>query len=253
VRGAALLQVRDLVAGYGRATVLDGISLDIEAKAITTVLGPNGAGKSTLLNALMGDVRARAGAVRLGGRAMETLDIEERVAHGMCLVPETRALFASLSIEDNLLLGSWRRRRDSESRDELNNVYSRFPRLRERRRQLAGTLSGGERQMLAIGRALMAKPRLLMLDEPSLGLAPLVVKEIMAIVESLRGEGVSVLLVEQNAKAALKISDYGYVLENGAISLEGRSETLASDARVTATYLGAIPSNRIVDAIIERP
>ncbi|HJV61001.1 MAG TPA: ABC transporter ATP-binding protein [Albitalea sp.] len=235
-----LLDVRDLHAGYGRAQVLQGLALRAEAGSVVTVIGPNGAGKSTLLNALMGVLPAR-GQLLYRGRDLARCPLEERVAQGIALVPETRALFASMPIEDNLRLGAYRRRglARHEVEASLDEVYALFPRLRERRRQLAGTLSGGERQMLAIGRALMGRPTLLMLDEPSLGLAPLVVRSIFETITSLRQTGVTILLVEQNARAALEIADHGYVLEMGRIALQGPARQLAHDPRVVATYLGA--------------
>jgi branched-chain amino acid transport system ATP-binding protein len=235
-----LLNVKDLHAGYGRAEVLHGLTLAASAGKVITVIGPNGAGKSTLLNALMGALPAK-GRVEYGGESVALLSLEERVMRGMALVPETRALFSTMSVEDNLLLGAWRQFRlgIKDSAKELNSVYMLFPRLRERRGQLAGTLSGGERQMLAVGRALMGKPSLLMLDEPSLGLAPLVVRSIFATIAALRSTGVTILLVEQNARAALEVADYGYVLEMGEVALQGPAEDLAKDPRVIETYLGA--------------
>jgi branched-chain amino acid transport system ATP-binding protein len=235
-----LLNVKDLHAGYGRAEVLHGLTLAASAGKVITVIGPNGAGKSTLLNALMGALPAK-GRVEYGGESVALLSLEERVMRGMALVPETRALFSTMSVEDNLLLGAWRQFRlgIKDSAKELNSVYMLFPRLRERRSQLAGTLSGGERQMLAVGRALMGKPSLLMLDEPSLGLAPLVVRSIFATIAALRSTGVTILLVEQNARAALEVADYGYVLEMGEVALQGPAEDLAKDPRVIETYLGA--------------
>jgi branched-chain amino acid transport system ATP-binding protein len=235
-----LLEVTDLHAGYGRAEVLHGLNLKADAGSVITVIGPNGAGKSTLLNALMGVLPSRGG-IAYRGQSIMLQTLEERVMHGMALVPETRALFGTMPVEDNLLLGGYRQvmlgHRDSSA--ALSDVYKLFPRLQERRTQLAGTLSGGERQMLAVGRALMSKPALLMLDEPSLGLAPLVVKEIFRIIESLRSTGVTILLVEQNARAALEVADYGYVLEMGEIVLQGPARHLAGDSRVIDTYLGA--------------
>jgi branched-chain amino acid transport system ATP-binding protein len=235
-----LLNVKDLHAGYGRAEVLHGLTITARAGKVITVIGPNGAGKSTLLNALMGVLQAR-GTIEYDGRPVGLLSLEERVMLGMALVPETRALFATMSVEDNLLLGAYRQVRlgHKDSARSLGEVFVLFPRLRERRGQLAGTLSGGERQMLAVGRALMGKPRLLMLDEPSLGLAPLVVRDIFATIAALRATGVTILLVEQNARAALEVADYGYVLEMGEIALEGPAEDLAQDPRVIETYLGA--------------
>jgi branched-chain amino acid transport system ATP-binding protein len=236
---SALLEVRDLHVAYGKVEAVHGVSLAIDAGRIVTVIGPNGAGKTTLLAAIMG-LLPSGGDVRYDGKPIGDLPIEERVAGGLCLVPERRELFTGMSVADNLELGAFSRRRGGRrtiaaTREE---VYSRFPRLAERHRQLAGTLSGGERQMLALGRALMAKPRLLLLDEPSLGLAPLIVKEIFEIIANLRQTGVAILLVEQNALAALRVADYGYVLETGDLAIEGDSEALARDARVAATYLG---------------
>jgi branched-chain amino acid transport system ATP-binding protein len=237
---ADMLRVRNLHAGYGRAEVLHGLDITATAGQVITVIGPNGAGKSTLLNALMGVLPAR-GTLHYNGKPIGLRSLEERVMLGMALVPETRALFATMSVEDNLLLGGFRQVRlgQADTTKTLNESYTLFPRLRERRTQLAGTLSGGERQMLAVGRALMSKPQLLMLDEPSLGLAPLVVRDIFATIAALRSTGVTILLVEQNARAALEVADYGYVLEMGEIALEGPAEQLARDPRVIETYLGA--------------
>ena len=244
-----LLNVKDLHAGYGRAEVLHGLSLSAKKGSVITVIGPNGAGKSTLLNALMGVLPSR-GDIGYQGRSVALNSLEERVMLGMALVPETRALFGTMPVEDNLLLGAYRQVRlgRSDSAAALENVYTLFPRLKERRAQLAGTLSGGERQMLAVGRALMSKPDLLMLDEPSLGLAPLVVKEIFRIIDSLRSTGVTILLVEQNARAALEVADYGYVLEMGEIALEGPAADLAKDPRVIDTYLGAARKSAVPSA-----
>jgi len=236
----SLLSIRDLHAGYGRAEVLHGIALDAPEGSVITVIGPNGAGKSTFLNALMGVLPAR-GHIAFDGRPIGGMTLEERVMLGIALVPEKRELFGTMTVEDNLVLGAFRqvRLRRRDWRAQIDTVYQLFPRLLERRTQLAGTLSGGERQMLAVGRALMARPRLLMLDEPSLGLAPLVVQEIFRTVDQLRATGVTILLVEQNARAALEVADHGYVLEMGDISLQGPARELAGDARVIDTYLGA--------------
>ncbi len=235
-----LLIVEDLHAGYGRAEVLTGLSLRVPAGGVVTVIGPNGAGKSTTLNALMGVLPSR-GRIRYEGEDITALTLEERVMRGIALVPERRELFGSMPVEDNLVLGAWRQQRQGRRdwRDQLEEVYALFPRLKERRAQLAGTLSGGERQMLAVGRALMSQPKLLMLDEPSLGLAPLIVREIFRTIERLRETGVSILLIEQNARAALEVADRGYVLETGAFVLEGAAADLAHDPRVIETYLGA--------------
>jgi branched-chain amino acid transport system ATP-binding protein len=234
------LSVRGLHAGYGRAEVLTGLALDLRRGTVVTVIGPNGAGKSTLLNALMGVLPAR-GQVLLDGVDLAGCSLEDRVMAGLSLVPERRELFSTMSVEDNLVLGGYKllRQKMPAWRAGLERVYSRFPRLKERRHQLAGTLSGGERQMLALGRALMGQPRVLMLDEPSLGLAPLVVREIFHIIAELRATGISILLVEQNARAALEVADHGYVLETGAVVLEGPASALAHDPRVVASYLGA--------------
>ena len=235
-----LLQIRGLHAGYGRAEVLHGIDLQAGEGSVVTVIGPNGAGKSTLLNALMGVLPAK-GVIEYRGQSIAALSLEERVMLGIALVPEKRELFGTMPVEDNLVLGAFRQVRigNKQWRDQIDQVYSLFPRLKERRTQLAGTLSGGERQMLAVGRALMSRPSLLMLDEPSLGLAPLVVQEIFRTVSALRATGVTILLVEQNARAALEVADHGYVLEMGSVSLQGAARELAGDSRVIDTYLGA--------------
>jgi len=235
-----LLSISGLRAGYGKAEVLHGVSLQAAAGSVITVIGPNGAGKSTLLNAVMGILPAQ-GAMEFQGQPLHKLSLEDRVMLGMALVPEKRELFGSMPVEDNLVLGAFRqlRLRNKAWRDQLDVVYALFPRLKDRRLQLAGTLSGGERQMLAVGRAMMSRPTLLMLDEPSLGLAPLVVREIFKIIHTLRQTGVTILLVEQNARAALEAADHGYVLEMGDVSLQGRAADLARDPRVIDTYLGA--------------
>jgi branched-chain amino acid transport system ATP-binding protein len=238
-RGDWLLEVDQLTVDYGHARAVDGLSLRVAPGSIVTIIGPNGAGKTTTLSALMG-LRPATGRVRYAGRSLLDRDVATRVADRLALVPETRELFAEMSVEENLRLGAFQRYRRGE-RDfkvDFAHVHRLFPRLLERSRQLAGTLSGGERQMLAIGRALMAKPRLLMLDEPSLGLAPLVIAEIFSIIAALRREGVAILLVEQNATAALKVADYAYVIESGRIVLQGSASELASDPRVALTYLG---------------
>ena len=235
-----LLRVQNLRAGYGRAEVLHGISLHAEKGSVITVIGPNGAGKSTLLNTLMGVIPGR-GTIEFNGQDVSALTLEDRVMLGISLVPERRELFGTMSVEDNLILGAFRQVRLHNKlwREQMDVVYELFPRLLERRTQMAGTLSGGERQMLAVGRALMARPVLLMLDEPSLGLAPLVVKEIFRTIDGLRKTGVTTLLVEQNARAALETADEGYVLEMGEIALHGPAKELAVDSRVIDTYLGA--------------
>lgn len=233
-----LLQIERLHVAYGKVEAVRGVSVMMQAGQIVTVIGPNGAGKTTLLAAAAGLLRSR-GKLIYDGVDLEALDVEERVERGFCLVPESRELFGDMAVADNLLLGAYARRRNrSEVRQSLQQIYARFPRLAERRKQKANTLSGGERQMLALGRALMAKPKLLLLDEPSLGLAPFMVREIFRIVASLRDLGVSILLVEQNARAALETAEYGYVLEMGEITHQGPAAALADDPRVVATYLG---------------
>jgi branched-chain amino acid transport system ATP-binding protein len=238
-----ILELKNLHARYGKVEAVHGATLSVEAGQIVSVIGPNGAGKSTTLNAAMGALPSGAtatGQVLFMGQDVLGMPIEERVMLGMSLVPEKRELFSSMSVEDNLKLGAFPRKRagDKNFMDQLEVVYATFPRLKERARQDAGTLSGGERQMLALGRALMAKPNLLMLDEPSLGLAPLIVKEIFRIISELRKTGVATLLIEQNARAALQVSDYGYVIEMGEISMHGNAVDLAHDQRVIDSYLG---------------
>jgi branched-chain amino acid transport system ATP-binding protein len=235
-----LLDIRDLHAGYGKAEVLHGIDLHADAGQVITVIGPNGAGKTTLLNTLMGLLPTR-GHMFYRGEDISAFTLEERVMMGIALVPEKRELFGTMTVEDNLELGGFRQMRkgNRQWRSRMDDVYDLFPRLKERRLQEAGTLSGGERQMLAVGRSLMSSPDVLMLDEPSLGLAPLIVKEIFSIIETLRKTGVTIVLVEQNARAALAVADYGYVLEMGEVSLHGPAAELAQDSRVIDTYLGA--------------
>ena len=233
-----LLEVKGLSVAYRKVQALIDLNLSVQAGQVVTVIGPNGAGKSTLLNALIG-VLPSSGLLRFEGQDITRLSVEERVELGMCLVPEKRELFTEMSVEDNLYMGAFsrtRRKKDMES--DLQAIYSRFPRLLERREQLAATLSGGERQMLALARALMARPRLLMLDEPSLGLAPLMVQEMFRIISDLRQSGVSMLLIEQNARAALKVADHGHVLETGEVVLSDTASALRQNARVLETYLG---------------
>jgi branched-chain amino acid transport system ATP-binding protein len=238
-----ILDVEGLSVRYGKVEALHGASIKVRPGQIVSVIGPNGAGKSTLLNGIMGALPASGyakGVILFQNEDVSAVPVEKRVARGMCLVPEKRELFATMSVEDNLVLGAYRRKRARERNylDQLEPVFTLFPRLKERRKQAAGTLSGGERQMLAVGRAFMGKPDLLMLDEPSLGLAPLIVKEIFHIISALRQTGVGTLLIEQNARAALQISDYGYVLETGELALEGPAVDLAQNPRVIETYLG---------------
>ena len=235
----SLLLIEDVAVGYGRIAAVRGVSLALDAGQIVTVIGPNGAGKTTLLGAAMG-LLPFTGGMTYDGHDLHRLEVEDRVERGLCLVPERRELFGDMSVGDNLLLGAYgRHAARAEVRRGMEEVFGRFPRLKERRGQQANTLSGGERQMLALGRALMSRPRLLMLDEPSLGLAPIVVREIFAIIAGLRQAGVSILLVEQNARAALETADYAYVLEAGEIVEQGPAAALMHDDRLVAAYLGA--------------
>ena len=237
--GKPLLQLRGVCVSYGPVEAVHQVDLDVQPGEIVTVIGPNGAGKTTLLSAAMGLLPSK-GAIHFDGELIAKPAVEGMVARGVNLVPEKRELFGDMSVEDNLLLGGFSlwRKGQRDQRPRMDEVFAIFPRLLERRNQLASTLSGGERQMLAIGRALMARPRLLMLDEPSLGLAPLVVREVLQVVASLRNHGVSVLLVEQNARAALKVADRAYVLEMGAVALSGPAKELLHDRRIIDTYLG---------------
>jgi len=232
-----LLEIDAVAVAYGKVRAVRGVSLGVGTGEIVTVIGANGAGKSTLLNAAMGSLGVAEGAIRFLGQDVSRLGVEERVAMGLCLVPERRELFSTMTVEDNLVLGGFRVPR-GVARETMAEVYERFPRLRERRDQLAGTMSGGERQMLAMGRALMSRPKLLMLDEPSLGLAPRIVADIFRIIADLRASGVSILLVEQNARAALAAADHAHVMELGEVSVSGPAAELASDDRIIQSYLG---------------
>jgi branched-chain amino acid transport system ATP-binding protein len=237
---ASLLSVRDLSVSYGQIEAVRAVSLSVDAGAIVTVIGPNGAGKTTLLSTIMGLLPRRSGEIHFRGQPDAGEHVEWLVAEGMSLVPETRQLFTTMSVQDNLLLGHYpRRAAHGDLAASFDRIYGIFPRLKERRTQLAKTLSGGERQMLALGRALMSQPKLLLLDEPSLGLAPLIVREIFHVIAELKRTGVGILLVEQNARAALQIADYGYVMETGEISFEGPAATLADNPGIVASYLGA--------------
>jgi branched-chain amino acid transport system ATP-binding protein len=232
----ALLSVSSAHIAYGKVEAVRSVSLDVATGEIVTIIGANGAGKTTLLNAIMGILPLKGG-VTFAGQDMARLEIEDRVAAGLSLVPEHRELFGTMNVEDNLQLGAFRIARAVASQS-LERVYTLFPRLKERHKQLAGTLSGGEQQMLAMGRALMGAPKLLMLDEPSLGLAPIIVADIFRIIGELRASGVSVLLVEQNAQAALQIADRAYVMELGEFILNGPAKDIAGNTRVAASYLG---------------
>jgi branched-chain amino acid transport system ATP-binding protein len=235
----ALLELNKFSVSYGVVEAVHHVDVTIAEGEIVTVIGPNGAGKTTLLSAAMG-LLPSSGELRLGGERVARPSVEAMVARGVGLVPERRELFGEMPVEDNLLLGGFAlwRRGERNQKARMAEVFEIFPRLKERRAQLAATLSGGERQMLAIGRALMARPRLLMLDEPSLGLAPLVVAEVFRVIADLRRRGVSVFLVEQNARAALKVADRAYVLEMGAVALSGPASALLHDRRIVETYLG---------------
>ena len=234
----ALLAIDNVSVCYGKAEAVRNVSLAVEKGGIVTVIGPNGAGKTSLLMTAIGLIPS-TGRILYDGEDISRLDTEKRVEMGFCLVPEKRELFAEMSVYDNLLLGGYSRRGQAAAiRRSIDEVFDRFPRLKERRAQNAGTLSGGERQMLALGRALMANPRLLMLDEPSLGLAPLITRDIFHIIASLRELGVSILLVEQNARAALETADFGYVMETGEIVHSGPANALIADPRLITTYLG---------------
>jgi len=233
-----MLSVADLGSGYGRVQVLHGVSLEVARGEIVALLGSNGTGKTTLLRAISGVQPLRGGTISLDGVLLTRTPPHARVARGLVQVPEGRQVFAPLSVEDNLRLGAYRRAPAHGVAAALGHVYELFPILAERRQLPAGDLSGGQQQMLALGRAMMADPIMLLLDEPSMGLAPIVVEQILAAVQRLNREGVTVLLVEQNAHAALRIADRAYVLENGEITLEGSSADLIHDPRVRAAYLG---------------
>ena len=233
---SALLEVTDAHVAYGKVEAVRSVSLHVADNEIVTIIGANGAGKTTLLNAIMGILPLK-GRVAFAGEDVARLEIEDRVGAGLSLVAEHRELFASMNVADNLQLGAFRVTK-TQAASSFERVYALFPRLKERRKQLAGTLSGGEQQMLAMGRALMGAPKLLMLDEPSLGLAPIIVADIFKTVGELRSSGVSVLLVEQNAQAALKIADRAYVMELGEFILDGPAADIAANRRVAASYLG---------------
>ena len=233
-----MLEVRGLQVAYGEVTALWGVSFDVRPGEIVALVGGNGAGKTTTLKTLSGLLRPRAGTARLDGVPLETLPTTEIVARGLVHVPEGRKLFPEMTVADNLLLGGFSRTARPHQADRLAQVFETFPALRERARQLAGTLSGGEQQMVAIGRGLMACPKILMLDEPSLGLAPIMVDEMFRVIETIHRAGVTVLLVEQNTEHALAIAQRGFVLESGRVALSGTGAELLADARVREAYLG---------------
>ena len=234
-----MLKIRSLESGYGKLRVLRGVSLHVNPGEIVGIIGANGAGKTTLLNTIAGVVRPWSGEIVFSGASLSGVPAHDVVSRGCALVPEGRQLFAPMTVEENLVLGAYARlRKHASVKTGIQRVYGMFPVLKQRRAQLAGTLSGGEQQMLAIGRALMAQPSFIMLDEPSMGLAPLVVKEILATIAALRDEGCTVLVVEQNSKAVLGIADRGYVLETGAVVLEGTAQELLNNTDVQRAYLG---------------
>ncbi len=234
----ALLEVRGIDAGYGDVQVLSELSLSVQEKEIVTLLGSNGAGKTTTLRAIMGVVRPRSGEVTFRGKPLSTLAASERAGLGIALVPEGRELWPQLTVRENLELGAYHRRARAHSAQNLERVHQLFPRLLERKGQMAGSLSGGEQQMAAIGRALMSEPSLLLLDEPSLGLAPIVVEQMFEVIRSLHASGMTILLVEQNLQAALEIATRGYVIETGQVKLSGSAEQLRNDPKIRAAYLG---------------
>ncbi|HET9326756.1 MAG TPA: ABC transporter ATP-binding protein [Candidatus Eisenbacteria bacterium] len=233
-----MLALTDVVAGYGSGDVVKGISLHVQPGEVVAIIGANGAGKTTLLRAISGLIRPRAGAIKLEGRDISRVPPHEIVGLGISHAPEGRMVFANLSVQDNLELGAYRRKDRARIREDFDGMYALFPRLLERRRQTAGTLSGGEQQMLAIGRALMSRPRLLLLDEPSLGIAPILVREIIRTIREINERGVTVLLVEQNAHLALSIAARGYVLETGHVRFEDQARRLLQNEDVKKAYLG---------------
>ena len=234
-----VLKISDLRVSYGGIEALKGISMEVQQGQIVTLIGANGAGKSTTLRAISGLVRPAAGRIEFLGKDITGMDTQKVVEGGISLVPEGRRVFPNLTVLENLKIGAYLRKDDTGIKTDLLEVFDLFPRLKEREWQLAGTLSGGEQQMLAVGRAMMAKPRVMMMDEPSLGLAPLVVRNIFSIITELKKRGMTILLIEQNANAALKCADYGFVLETGRITMQGTGAQLLSDPRVQEAYLGS--------------
>jgi branched-chain amino acid transport system ATP-binding protein len=235
---AAMLEVRDLKLAYGDVQVLFGVSLRVDEGEIVTLLGSNGAGKTTTLRAISGLRPARGGEIKFRGESLLSIPASKRAEMGIALVPEGRELWPQLTVRENLELGAYTKSSRARSKQNIDRIFSMFPRLRERHAQMAGSLSGGEQQMCAIGRALMSEPRLLMLDEPSLGLAPILVDQTFQIVRTLHGQGITVLLVEQNLQKALEIAQRGYVIETGSVKLSGSSSDLLSDPAIRSAYLG---------------
>lgn len=234
----SLLSLENLCISYGGIKAVQGISLTVEEGELVTLIGANGAGKTTTLNTLGGLITPSAGSIRYAGEDLLRIPAHDRVRHGLALVPEGRGIFSRLTVRENLLMGAFHRHDKAEIAADLEKSYALFPRLREREQQLAGTLSGGEQQMLAIARALMSRPRLLLLDEPSMGLAPLMVEKIFGIIREINTQGVAILLIEQNARLALAAAKRAYVMESGSITLSGPAAELAADERVRAAYLG---------------
>ena len=232
------LEIRDLHVSYGGIRALKGVSLTVEEGQIVTLIGANGAGKSTTLRAISGLQKPQSGSILYGGEELTGLPAKEIVRRGIIHVPEGRRVFPDMTVAENLKIGAFLRRDSAGIASDMDYVYTLFPRLKERSWQLAGTLSGGEQQMLAVGRALMSRPKVLMMDEPSLGLAPLIVRDIFSIIRRVNDDGITVLLIEQNANAALRIANYGYVLETGTISLTGTGEALLRDESIREAYLG---------------
>ncbi len=234
----SLLEVKDLVVSYGGIEALKGISFSVDEGQIVTLIGANGAGKSTTLRAITGIVPAKSGTITYNGEDITGMDTQKVVERGIALVPEGRRVFANLTVLENLKIGAYLRKDTVQIQKDIEYIYKLFPRLQERSWQLAGTLSGGEQQMLAVGRAMMTRPRLIMMDEPSLGLAPLVVRDIFGIISRLSADGITILLIEQNANAALHAAHYGYVLETGMMTLSGTGEELLSSKSIQEAYLG---------------
>lgn len=233
-----MIKIDNLVVAYGGIEALKGISLEVPSGKIVTLVGANGAGKSTTLKSIVGLVKPKSGNIDFQGTDLTKLNTELMVKNGIALVPEGRKVFADLTVLENLKIGAYTRKDTKGINEDLEKVYSLFPRLKERTWQLAGTLSGGEQQMLAIGRALMSRPKLIMMDEPSLGLAPIIVKELFGIIKKINEEGMTVLLIEQNANAALKIADIGYIMETGKITLKGTGKDLLNNDEIKKAYLG---------------